>query len=176
MLVFTGTRQASPSVFNHAWKIGIDQLLLFTTTLVVTLGTDLLVGVGAGLVLELVIHAIRGAYPAMLVRTRVDRIKTGTELRLTLRGVAAFPGLLKVQRELGVVDSDIRRIVIDLTHVRLVDHTFLSRIEAMAAEFGPATLEIEGLHDMRAASSHPQATRRKPVPFCEPPPCMEPRQ
>ncbi len=163
MLVYTGTRLASPRELGHAWKIGPDQLLLFTTTLVVTLATDLLIGVGVGLALKLVIHSIRGAYPSTLVRTRVDRTRTGEELRLTIRGAAAFPSLLKVRKELAVVDTDVRRIVIDLTEVRLVDHTFLSRIEAMGAEIGTAKLEIQGLEDMRAASSHPHATRRKPV-------------
>jgi hypothetical protein len=33
----------------------------------------------------------------------------------------------------------------------------------MAAEIATAKLEIEGLEGMRAASSHPHATRRKPV-------------
>jgi MFS superfamily sulfate permease-like transporter len=163
MLVFTGTRLASPSELGHAWKIGPDQLLLFTTTLVVTLATDLLVGVGVGLALKLVIHAIRGTYPTTVFLSRVERIRSGTELRLKLQGAAAFPSLLKVQRELAHLDRDVRRIVIDLNDARLVDHTFLCRIEAMAAEIATAKLEIEGLEGMRAASSHPHATRRKPV-------------
>lgn len=163
MLVYTGTRLASPREFGHAWKIGPDQVLLFTTTLVVTLATDLLVGVAAGLLLELAIHSIRGAHPGTLVNTTVDRIRTGSELRLKLRGAAAFPSLLKVRRELADLDGDVRRIVIDLADVRLVDHTFLSRIEAMGAELSFAKLEIEGLDGMRAASDHPHATRRRPV-------------
>ena len=163
MLVYTGTRLASPREFGHAWKIGPDQVLLFTTTLVVTLATDLLVGVAAGLLLKLLIHSIRGAHPATLVNTTVDRIRTGSELRLKLRGAAAFPSLLKVRRELADLDGDVRRIVIDLADVRLVDHTFLSRIEAMGAELSFAKLEIEGLDGMRAASDHPHATRRRPV-------------
>jgi MFS superfamily sulfate permease-like transporter len=163
LLHFTGTRLASPSELGHAWKIGPDQLLLFTTTLVVTLATDLLVGVGVGLALKLVIHAIRGTYPTTVFLSRVERIRSGTELRLKLQGAAAFPSLLKVQRELAHLDRDVRRIVIDLNDARLVDHTFLCRIEAMAAEIATAKLEIEGLEGMRAASSHPHATRRKPV-------------
>ncbi len=163
MLVYTGTRLASPRELGHAWQIGPDQLVLFTTTLVVTLATDLLVGVGVGLLLKLVIHAIRGTYPPMVFQPRVERIRSGTELRLKLQGAAAFPSLLKVQRELGSLDRDVRRIVIDLTEVRLVDHTFLSRIEAMAAEIPTAKLELEGLDGMRAASPHPHATRRRPV-------------
>jgi MFS superfamily sulfate permease-like transporter len=164
MLVYTGTRLASPREFTHAWRIGPDQLLIFTTTLIMTLATDLLVGVASGLVLELVIHGIRGAYPTTLVQTRIDRVQVGDELRLKLQGAAAFPSLLKVRRELASLDGDVRRVVIDLADVRLVDHTFLSRIEAMSNELGPETkIEIEGLDGMHAASAHPHATRRKPI-------------
>ncbi len=161
MLVFTGVRLASPREFNHAWKIGPDQLLLFTTTLVVTLATDLLIGVGTGLALKILLHWIRGASPATLIGTRVERSESGEELRLTLQGAAAFPSLLKVRSELATLGAGVSRVVIDLAQVRLVDHTFLNRIDAMAAEIGPTMLVIEGLEAMRSSSAHPHATRRK---------------
>ena len=161
MLVFTGTRLASPSEFNHAFKIGFDQLLLFTTTLVVTLATDLLIGVGTGLTLKILLHWFRGASPATLLGTKVERTESGEELRLTLRGAAAFPSLLKVRSELATLGAGVNRVVIDLKQVRLVDHTFLNRIDAMATEIGPTVLVIEGLDTMRSSSAHPHASRRK---------------
>jgi len=163
MLVFTGTRLASPREFNHAWKIGPDQLLLFTTTLVVTLATDLLVGVGVGLSLKILLHWIRGASPRTLVGTRIERSEQGHELRLTLQGAAAFPSLLKVRNELKNLDSKVETVVIDLAQVRLVDHTFLNRLDAMSAELSSAKVVIEGLDEMRASSRHPHAVRRKSV-------------
>ena len=161
MLVFTGTRLASPREFNHAFKIGFDQLLLFTTTLVVTLATDLLIGVGTGLTLKILLHWFRGASPATLLGTKVERTESGEELRLTLRGAAAFPSLLKVRSELATLGAGVNRVVIDLKQVRLVDHTFLSRIDAMATEIEPTLLVIEGLDTMRSSSAHPHASRRK---------------
>ena len=161
MLVFTGTRLASPREFNHAFKIGFDQLLLFTTTLVVTLATDLLIGVGTGLTLKILLHWFRGASPATLLGTKVERTESGEELRLTLRGAAAFPSLLKVRSELATLGAGVNRVVIDLKQVRLVDHTFLNRIDAMATEIEPTLLVIEGLDTMRSSSAHPHASRRK---------------
>jgi len=161
MLVFTGTRLASPREFTHVWHIGPDQLLLFTTTLVVTLATDLLIGVGSGLALKILLHWIRGASPATLLGSRIERSGSGGVVRLTINGAAGFPTLLKIQKELGGLDVDTRRVVIDLSRVRLVDHTFLSRIEAMGEELASASLVIEGLDSMKASSHHPHATRRR---------------
>jgi len=160
MLVFTGTRLASPREFNHAWQIGPDQLLLFMTTLIVTLATDLLIGVAAGLALEVVLHWVRGASPRTLVGTRIERSQHDGELRLTVRGAAAFPSLLKLRSELTALDAGCERVVIDLAHVRLVDHTFLNRLDGIAAEIAHAKVVVVGLDGMRAASPHPHATRR----------------
>src|SRR5690606_6977087 len=56
MLVYTGSRLASPGELLHVRALGRDQLLLFVTTLVVTLATDLLLGVAVGLGLKVVLH------------------------------------------------------------------------------------------------------------------------
>ncbi|MGB0958275.1 MAG: SulP family inorganic anion transporter, partial [Litorivicinus sp.] len=61
MLVYTGARLAAPSEFIHARQLGMDQLWLFLTTLIVTLATDLLIGVAVGLILKVVLHVARGA-------------------------------------------------------------------------------------------------------------------
>ncbi|MFO0690476.1 MAG: SulP family inorganic anion transporter [Myxococcota bacterium] len=161
MLVFTGTRLASPNEFRHAWQIGPDQLLLFTTTLVMTLATDLLVGVGAGLALKIVLHWIRGASPLTLLRSRIERTQNGKEVRLRLSGAAGFPSILKVREALLAIGEDVTRVVIDLSQVRLVDHTFLNRVESLGEELSSATVVIEGLDRMRSTSEHPHASRRK---------------
>lgn len=161
MLVYTGTRLASPNEFVHALQIGTDQLLFFTVTLLVTLATDLLVGVGAGLALKILLHWLRGVPPWKLIRTTVDRSETSQELRLRLQGAAGFPSLLKVRDQLVGVGTGVERVVIDLSDVRLVDHTFLRGVDALATEIGEGRLVIEGLDHLRPASEHPHATRRR---------------
>ena len=47
MLVFTGFRLASPQEFMHMYKIGREQLIIFVSTIVGVLATDLLVGIGS---------------------------------------------------------------------------------------------------------------------------------
>lgn len=161
MLVFTGTRLASPKEFAHAKHVGLDQLVLFCTTLLVTLATDLLIGVAAGLVLKTVLHAARGASPVSVFRPRVEEDRNGDTLTITLHGAAAFPSLLAMQRAFNRVDDSISEVVVDLSNVTIVDHTFLSRIESMADEFPRAALRLVGAEQMTAATDHPHSVRRR---------------
>ena len=57
VLIFTGYKLCRPSVWYHVFKIGSEQLLVFVITCVVTVSTDLLVGIFAGIMAKLVINA-----------------------------------------------------------------------------------------------------------------------
>lgn len=159
MLVYTGTRLASPREFTHAWALGLDQFLIFVVTLVVTLAVDILVGVGVGLALKLALHWVRGADPIKLFRPKLVEQRSGETLRLSVRGAAAFPSLLGLRRSFSKLDPQIRRVVVDLGEAVLVDHTFLSRVEAMANEMPNVQIQVVGHENMRSASKNAQATR-----------------
>lgn len=161
MLVYTGARLASPQELVHAKKIGADQLLLFTVTLLVTLATDLLIGVGVGLVLKIILHLGRGARLRTLFRPRLEEQQHEDVLRLRVVGDAAFPCLLTIRKRLGKVEAGTRSVVLDLSDVTIVDHTFLSRIEAMADELPDCTVTVEGTDEMIPASDHPMSSRRR---------------
>lgn len=160
MLVYTGARLASPAELGHVMKIGNDQLLLFTTTLVVTLATDLLVGVAAGLALKVILHWVRGASPRALIRTEIERGETEGELLLSIRGPAAFPSLIRIRSAVAQIGFDCKRVVVDLSETTLIDHTFLSGLETLAGELDVPVV-IEGLYEMHPVSAHPHATRRR---------------
>lgn len=161
MLVYTGFRLASPSEFFHARSIGVDQLLLFTTTLFVTLATDLLIGVGCGLALKVMLHLTRGASIADLWKARIDQRQEDQTLYLDVEGAATFANLLAVNRILAARDRDVKRVVVDLTRVKLVDHTFLSRLASIADEWPDTTLEYIGINTLEPVSPHPFASRRR---------------
>lgn len=163
MLVYTGARLASLNEFVHAKKIGNDQLLLFMTTLLVTLATDLLAGVAAGLVLKVFLHWRRGMPLSLLFRTHVKHEKKSSTLNVQLVGAASFASLLAVRRAFDQVDDQITRVEMDLTQAILVDHTFLTRVQSFAQEWNNTELCLLGLEQMNAASDHPTATRKRAV-------------
>jgi MFS superfamily sulfate permease-like transporter len=163
MLVYTGTRLASPREFLQAGRVGLDQLALFLTTMIVTLATDLLVGVAAGLALKLVLHLLRGVPVLAFCRPRAQAVRVGHVLHVRIPGAAVFPALLPLRRAVNRAvdeDGDITEIVIDVRDAALVDHTFLAGTDAMARQWPTATLTFAGLDRLRPVSSHPQATRR----------------
>jgi MFS superfamily sulfate permease-like transporter len=61
ILVYVGTKLASPKDFIHMYHLGLDHLATFLTVLVVTLTVDLLAGVVAGLVLWGILRLINSA-------------------------------------------------------------------------------------------------------------------
>ncbi|GAA2524372.1 SulP family inorganic anion transporter [Pilimelia columellifera] len=162
MLVYTGARLASPSELTRLRRIGLDQAALFLTTLIVTLATDLLLGVAAGLLLKLVVHLVRGAPARAIVRPRAEARRDGDTLHVRVPDAAIFTALTPVRnavRRAG--DPPPRTVTIDVGDARLVDHTFLSRLQDMAREWPGVTLTVRGLEKLRATSDHPHATRRR---------------
>jgi MFS superfamily sulfate permease-like transporter len=161
MLVYTGTRLASPHEVLHAKHLGRDQLVLFLATTIVTLAVDLLVGIAVGVALKLVLHALRAGGFVALFRTRVAAERRDETLFVQVVGPATFLAVLELRDALvPAQDPLVHRVVLDLGEAPLVDHTFLERAHAMVAELPSATLELRGQDHLAPVSAHPHAARR----------------
>lgn len=161
MLIYTGVRLASPSEFAHAKELGMDQLALFLVTLVVTLATDLLIGVGVGLALKLVLHTVRAGSLRALLSPKVQLDHVGDTLHVSVEGAATFLTLLRLRRALVDVPQEVHKVQVDFSKASLIDHTFLNRLKAMSLEWSHATLVLCGLEMFQASSAHQHAARRR---------------
>jgi len=71
IVVFIGYKLCRPKVWKHVAHVGSEQLLVFCTTVLVTVSTDLLLGIVAGMALEFALNvslawpAARGALAAV---------------------------------------------------------------------------------------------------------------
>ncbi|MGI9533257.1 SulP family inorganic anion transporter [Lutimonas sp.] len=130
LLVFTGFKLASPSVFKQAYNHGTEQLVFFIGTMVLTLYTNLLVGLLGGLLLVLITHMLlaRLSIPQffkMVYKSRTKLLKRsdGT-FDLKVRGIANFLGILKVEKIMTQIPSG-ADVNIDLSETRMVGMTYM---------------------------------------------------
>jgi MFS superfamily sulfate permease-like transporter len=165
MLVYTGCRLASPREFINVFKIGAEQLLIFVATIVGVLATDLLVGVGIGIGLKFVIHAINGVplrsffKPFLKVTTIDDRT-----VQIDAGGSAVFSNWIPFRRQivqLGLGQG--HDVIVNLAGARVVDSSVMEKLEALVQDFEQAglTLRVTGLEAHRGSTAHPHATRRR---------------
>lgn len=161
MLVFTGFNLASPKEFYHMWEVGKGQFIVFLTTMIVTLATDLLIGIAAGILIKMIIHAIGGVHPVRLVKphTEMDSCPEGKPI-IRIKGAAVFSNWLLLRKKLLVLIHH-PKVIIDLSESKLVDHSVMKKLEEMVQDWKLENREliIVGLHDHDPVSLHPQAAR-----------------
>jgi MFS superfamily sulfate permease-like transporter len=165
MLVYTGFRLASPREFINVFQIGSEQLLIFVATIVGVLATDLLVGVGIGILLKFVIHAVNGVplssfFKPFLKVTAVD----DSTVQIDASGSAVFSNWLPFRRQieqLGLVQH--HNVIVNLAGAQLVDSSVMEKLHGLALDFEQAGLRLDvvGLGGHKQLSAHPYATRKR---------------
>ncbi len=133
LLVYTGFKLASPAVFKQAYNQGTEQLIFFVCTMVLTLYTNLLIGLLGGLLLALVSHMLlaRLSIPQffkMVYRSGSDLLENpdGSYV-LKIKGIANFLGVLKADKLVAKIPSG-ADVNIDLSETRLVGMTYMDYI------------------------------------------------
>ncbi|MBI2687771.1 MAG: SulP family inorganic anion transporter [Acidobacteria bacterium] len=164
MLIYTGFRLASPKEFVHVYKIGAEQLFLFVTTMLVTLATDLLIGVGVGLILKAALHVKNGARLSTMFKAIVQEERKGDELVLHVHEAAIFTNYLGLKTRLLSVDDNVRTVVIDFEKAWVVDHTVLEKLHGIERTWTSRKLVLTGLDGHVPMSTHELAARRKARP------------
>ncbi len=164
MLIFTGYRLAAPKEWAHALKIGPDQLVTFVATVVATLAVDLLVGIGAGIVVKMGIHIARGVPVRRLFKPLIERTETDTAVTLRIREAAVFTNWLGVSSAIKATPVE-KELVLDLSDTIVVDHTSLEHLEEVKRErtHAGSKVSIVGLENHRAMTAHPLSARLRPA-------------
>ncbi len=161
ILILVGFRLARPSEFKHAFDAGIEQLMIFLTTLIVTLVEDLLVGIAAGLVMKVLILVIRGVKAKEFFKLRTE-VKEETD-RVTMKasGSLIFTNLFSLTDKIEKYPPE-KQIAIDFTDVHYIDHTSMAALadieHSLAAE--GRRLAFDNIEHLKPYSDHPAAARQ----------------
>lgn len=165
MLIYTGFRLAHPREFVHVFKVGPEQLIIYVTTIVAVLATDLLIGIGIGIAVKFVIHAINGVPMSSLFKPYVEVVEENdSTYRIIASHSAVFSTWIPLRRQIintGIVQH--KNVIIDLSETKLVDHTVMEKLHELGADFSREglTLEVKGLESHRPLSNHPYSARKK---------------
>ena len=166
LLVYTGFKLASPAVFKQVYNQGPEQLIFFVFTLILTLYTNLLIGLVGGLLLVLATHMLLakesiGPFFKMTFQSgsSLDQNQEGG-YDVKIKGIANFLGVLKIDSLFKKIPSGVD-VNIDLSETRLVGMSYMEYLVdflRMQKETG-GNVVISGLDSHVSYSTHNRALK-----------------
>lgn len=166
LLVYTGFKLASPAVFKQVYNQGPEQLIFFVFTMVLTLYTNLLIGLIGGLILVMISHMLLAKEPVSQFFKMVYYSgssltqNSGDSYALKIKGIANFLGILKIDKLAKKIPSGVN-VTIDLSETRLVGMTYMEYLVdylRMQKETG-GNVVIKGLDSHVSYSTHNRALK-----------------
>lgn len=162
MLIAVAYRLASPKEFKHTYHVGKEQLLIFLTTLITTLATDLLVGVGAGILMKLIVELYYGTPLKGLFRAdiTVDEDHKHNTILLKIAHSAVFSNYLGLKKRLDSLPKG-KHVIIDVNDAKLIDHTYMESLHQFELDYHQkgGSVEVQGMEHQNPVSDHPLAMR-----------------
>jgi MFS superfamily sulfate permease-like transporter len=162
MLITVGIKLTHPKEFIHTLKIGKEQLLIFIVTILFTLGVDLLVGIGAGILTEILVNLFNGKPLSAIFKAPTQVSFTDEAYLVEISDAAVFTNFLGIKRKLEAIPPSFQ-VTIDLSKTHLVDHSVMENLEHFKHDYERegGTVNIVGLDSHRAVSEHKAAARKK---------------
>ncbi|MEZ6144667.1 MAG: SulP family inorganic anion transporter [Planctomycetaceae bacterium] len=172
MLVYTGFRLAHPSEFMHIYRTGREQLVIFATTLVAVLATDLLIGIAIGIGVKFFIHLMNGVPVNSLFKAHLDIEPQEDEQTCVIRAhhSAVFSNWIPFRRQIEDIGITHRQnVILDLSDTKLVDHSVMGNLQELQRDFEEQglTLTLTGLEAHRPLSKDETAARKRGIPTIE---------
>jgi MFS superfamily sulfate permease-like transporter len=162
LLVYTGFRLASPKEFAKVMGVGKEQLFMFVVTIIGVLATDLLIGVGIGILTKFAIHMLRGVRLNNLFKIHfaVEKKESGTTV-VSIVGAAIFSNFMSLKAALADLNKG-ETVIFQMNNAYLLDHTvmeFLHDFQHKYEKNGGKCI-FYGLEYHDTYSRHPLAARR----------------
>ena len=154
-LFLTGYKLASPAIFKQVYNYGPEQLIFFVFTLVLTLYTNLLLGLIGGLSIVLATHILLAKLPLnhffkMIYDSGSHVTQINEEkFELKVKGIANFLSIPKIDKLIKIIPDGVN-LNIDLSETKLVGITFMDYI----VDYLKAQRKLGGNVVLEGLSSH----------------------
>ncbi|MFM7595760.1 MAG: SulP family inorganic anion transporter [Flavobacteriales bacterium] len=160
MLIGVGLKLAHPREFGHMFAIGTDQFAIFIVTILLTLSTDLLVGIGAGILLKILLHLFRGAKLKHIFQSM-----THTEDKtIFIRGAAVFSNFTKTKEKIEGLGFD-KHVIVNVEDCSFIDYSVMESLQILGEEFKTkgGMMEVVGLERFENAgkSTHKHSAKKR---------------
>ncbi|MDA0738078.1 MAG: SulP family inorganic anion transporter [Nitrospirae bacterium] len=143
LLVFTGFRLAAPREFVHMYHLGKDQFIIFMSTIVGVLATDLLMGIAIGIGVKVIIHIINGAPILSFFKLNAEVIREDEHsATIVIRESAVFSTWIPLRKYLHRYLQEGKNVTLNFSETRLVDHTVMSKLYEWIMEFEEHDCEL----------------------------------
>ncbi|TAE40128.1 MAG: SulP family inorganic anion transporter [Runella slithyformis] len=162
MLIGVGFKLAHPKEFLHTWHIGKEQFVIFVTTIVFTLGVDLLVGVGAGILVKIIMYLASGVAFKDMFKAPVKVINQEGDYFVDIEKSAVFTNWLGIKKELEALPSG-SNVHVNLAKTHLIDHSTMENLHHFKQDYeeNGGQFSIAGLDNHASFSDHKLAARKK---------------
>ncbi|TDS13992.1 SulP family inorganic anion transporter [Sphingobacterium paludis] len=119
ILLHTGYKLANPTLFKQMFRKGLDQFVPFAITVVAIVFTDLLMGVGIG-ILVAIFYIIR-ANMQNAFKMEIQEQNGGKTVIMTLAEEVSFLNKVPIQQMLYSLPKNVEAIKIDGQHSKFID-------------------------------------------------------
>ncbi|HEY9784220.1 MAG TPA: SulP family inorganic anion transporter, partial [Candidatus Obscuribacterales bacterium] len=184
VLVHIGYKLAGPHNWKHVASLGREQLAIFSVTVVTTLCSDLLLGIGAGMLTKVIVlllyelrcdrawkheqlplriwHSLVTLFrdPILAVERRDDAV------HVYFAGALNCFNSLKLRAALDQMPSDAKKVRLHFTSsVVLIDHSMNVYLNALRSEWAIRGWEIEmdGIECLKKCSQDDESLKYRPV-------------
>ncbi|MEM1219862.1 MAG: SulP family inorganic anion transporter [Bacteroidota bacterium] len=151
ILFLVGYKLAKPALFIDMWKQGKDQFIPFIVTILGIVFTDLLVGIGMGLVVG-IIQILWNNYKIPYHFSPED-YEPGKPIRIQLSEDVSFLNKASIQRTLDQLPDD-STVIIDASRARSIHPDIIEIIENFEENAKTRDIEVQ-LNDLVNSSHNP---------------------
>ena len=138
ILIMIGWKLASPKVFKHMWQSGLQQFIPFMVTVIAVVFTDLLKGVGVGLVVS-IFYILRGNMK-LAYRFSKEKYNTGETIYIDLAQEVSFLNKAAIKQTLSDLPTN-SKVVVDAGNTVYIDFDVLQLLRDFV-EFGAKERKI----------------------------------
>ncbi len=141
ILFIVGFKLAKPSTFKQMFSLGWKQWLPFIVTILGIVLTDLLRGIGLGLVVGIVIILIKSFQNSHFLHKEGEDVDDG-KIKMTLAEEVTFFNKGAILKELDRIPSD-SFLELDVRKTRYLDHDIIEILEDFAFKANERNIDIK---------------------------------